>query len=118
MITMLLTLVLLFVFQLLFHAWWFALLVPLVVGFFEKDSVARASLGSGLGVLLLWVGMSLFKWTSGGTIIVGRVSEVMGVGSGFVLVLATGILGLLVGSIAGYAGFSLRKLVIKEYQIS
>lgn len=118
MITMLLSLVLLFVFQLLFYAWWWALLIPLVIGFFERDSVARASLGSGVGVFLLWGGMSVFKWTSGGEIIVERVAEVMGVGSGFVLVLATGILGLLIGSIGGYAGYSLRKLLIKEYQIS
>jgi hypothetical protein len=118
MITVLSTLVLLFVFQLLFFAWWWALIIPMVIGFFEKDSVTRASLGSGFGVFLLWVGMSVFKWTSGGEIIVNRVAAVMGVGSGFMLVLATGILGLLIGSIAGYAGFSLRKLLIKEYQIS
>lgn len=118
MITILTTLVLVFLLQILFHSWWWIILVPLVMGFFEKDSVAKAALGNGLGVFLLWFGMSLFKWVRGGEVIVQRVSEVMGVGSGSTLALATGILGFLVAAIAGYAGFSLRRTLIKEYQIS
>jgi hypothetical protein len=42
----------------------------------------------------------------------------MGIGSGFVLALVTGLVGFLVALVAGYAGYSLRKVLIKEYQIS
>lgn len=118
MTTILLSLVLVFIAQLLFYSWWWILIIPLFVGFLEKDSFARAAFGSGFGVFLLWSGMSIFQWVTGGDIIVERIAEVMGAGSGFVLVLATSGLGFLSASIAGYAGFSLRKLLIKEYQTS
>ena len=112
------TLVIVFILQLLFYAWWWIILIPLVVGFMEKDSVVKAAFGNGLGVFILWLGMSIYQWINGGEIIVTRIAEVMGAGSGIVLALATGIIGFLVASIAGYAGFSLRKIVIKEYQVS
>ncbi|NQV49203.1 MAG: hypothetical protein HQ507_01805 [Candidatus Marinimicrobia bacterium] len=118
MISILVSLVLVFSLQLLFYSWWWIIVIPLALGFIEKDSVAKAAGGNGLGIFLLWFGMSVYQWLNGGEIIVTRVSEVMGIGSGFVLALATGIIGFLVAALAGYAGFSLRKVVIKEYQIS
>ncbi|MCF6237532.1 MAG: hypothetical protein L3J79_01745 [Candidatus Marinimicrobia bacterium] len=117
MISVLASLILVLILQLLFYSWWWILLIPLIIGFFERDSVIRAAFGNGLGIFLLWFGMSLFQWNNGGGIIVGRVAEVMGAGSGLVLALATGMVGFLVATIAGYAGFSLRKQLIKEYQI-
>jgi len=62
--------------------------------------------------------MAIYQWKNGGEIIVTRIAEVMGVGSGYVLALATGLIGFLVALVAGYAGYSLRKVLIKEYQIS
>jgi len=118
MISLLITLVLVFLLQLLFYSWWWIILIPLVLGYFEKDSVSKAVLGNGIGVFLLWFGMSLYQWNWGGEIIVTRIAQVMGAGSGLVLALATGVIGFLVAAIAGYAGFSLRKTIIKEYQIS
>ncbi len=118
MMIIFLTMVLVFILQILFYAWWWIILIPLLLGFWERDSAARASLGCGTGVFLLWSGMSLYAWLHGGQIIVGRIAEVMGVGSGMVLVLASGIVGFLTASLAGYAGFALRRLLIKEYQIS
>lgn len=118
MIPMLISLVIVFVLQLLFYSWWWIILVPIIMGFLERDSVMTAVGGNGLGIFLLWTGMSLYQWKSGGEIIVTRIAEVMGVGSGLILVLATGIVGFLVAAIAGYAGYSLRKVLIKEYQIS
>ncbi|NQV15461.1 hypothetical protein HQ531_08395 [bacterium] len=118
MISILITLVLVFILQFLFYSWWWIILVPLVLGFLEKDSLAKAAGGCGLGIFLLWFGMSLYHWLSGGEIIVTRVAEVMGGGSGFTLALVTGVIGFLVAAIAGFSGFSLRKVLIKEYQIS
>jgi len=118
MISILITLVLVFILQLLFYSWWWIILIPLVVGFLEKDSTVTAAGGNGLGVFVLWFGMSLYQWTFGGEIIVGRIAEVMGTGSGLVLALATGLIGFIVAATSGYAGFSLRKVLIKEYQIS
>lgn len=118
MISILASLILVFILQLLFYSWWWIIVIPLALGFLERDSVARAAGGNGLGIFLLWFGMSVFQWISGGEIIVTRISEVMGIGSGFVLALATGTIGFLLAGLSGYAGFSLRKVVIKEYQIS
>lgn len=118
MISILTSLVLVFILQLLLYSWWWIILIPVVIGFLEKDSAMKACLGNGLGIFILWFGMALYQWSVGGEIVAGRIAEVMGIGSGFLLALATGLIGFIVASIAGYAGFSLRKVVIKEYQIS
>ena len=118
MINILVPLVIVFILQLIFYSWWWIILVPLVMGFLEKDSVLKASAGTGLGVFLLWFGMAIYQWKNGGEIIVSRISEVMGIGPGLILALATGLVGFLVAVVAGYAGFSLRKVLIKEYQVS
>ncbi|NQT63476.1 MAG: hypothetical protein HQ556_11000 [Candidatus Marinimicrobia bacterium] len=118
MINILVTLIIVFILQLILYSWWWIILVPLILGFLEKDSALKASVGTGLGVFLLWFGMAVYQWKNGGEIIVIRIAEVMGIGSGFVLALATGMVGFLVALVAGYAGFSLRKVLIKEYQIS
>lgn len=118
MINIFIPLVIVFILQLIFYSWWWIILIPLVVGFFEKDSVFKASVSTGVGVFLLWFSMAIYQWRTSGEIIVTRIAEVMGVSSGFVLALATGLIGFVVAAIAGYAGFSLRKLLIKEYQIS
>ena len=118
MINILVALVIVFILQILFYSWWWIILVPLVLGFLERDSAFKASAGSGLGIFLLWFGMAIYQWQNGGEIIVTRISEVMGIGSGLILALATGLIGFLVALVAGYAGFSLRKVLIKEYQIS
>lgn len=117
MISMLVSILLVLVLQLLFHSWWWIIIVPLVLGYFEKDSVVKASLANGFGIFLLWFGMSLYAWASGGEIIVARVVEVMGAGSGTVLALATGLIGFIMASLAGYTGFSLRRTLVKEYQV-
>lgn len=119
MINIFVPLVIVFLLQLLLYSWWWIILVPLVLGFLEKDSAFKAAVATGFGVFLLWFGMALYQWKNGGEIIVTRIAEVMGIGgSGFVLALATGVVGFLVALVAGYAGFSLRKVLIKEYQIS
>lgn len=118
MINILIPLVIVFLLQLLLYSWWWIILVPLVLGFLEKDSAFKASVATGFGVFLLWFSMAVYQWQTQGEIIAMRIAEVMGVGSGFVLALATGLIGFIVAAIAGYAGFSLRKVLIKEYQIS
>ena len=118
MINILVPLVIVFLLQLIFYSWWWIIMVPLVLGFLEKDSALKASLGTGLGIFLLWFGMAVYQWKNGGELIVARIAEVMGLGSGFLLALATGLVGFLVALVAGYAGFSLRKVLLKEYQIS
>lgn len=118
MISILATLVLVFLLQLISYSWWWVIVVPLIIGFLEKDSMARASLGNGAGVFLLWFGMSLYQWANGGEIIVDRIVDVMGAGSGLTLALATGVIGFIPAAVAGYAGYSLRQSLLKEYQIS
>lgn len=118
MINIFVPIVIVFLLQLLLYSWWWIILVPLVLGFLEKDSVFKASIATGFGIFVLWFGMALYQWKYGGEFIVARISEVMGIGSGFVLAFATGLVGFIVALVAGYAGFSLRRLLIKEYQIS
>lgn len=118
MINILVALVIVFILQSLFYSWWWIILVPLVLGFLERDSAFKASVGSGLGIFLLWFGMAVYQWRNGGEIIVTRIVEVMSIGPGLVLALVTGLVGFLVALVAGYAGFSLRKVLVREYQIS
>lgn len=118
MIPFLATIIFVFLFQVLFYSWWWIILIPAVLGFLQRDSVFQASISTGLGVFCLWMGMSFYHWYHGGEIIVSRVNQVLGVNAGFSLALITAFLGLFTAAVAGYAGFSLRKTLGKEYQIS
>ncbi len=118
MISIIITVVLVALMQLLVPAWWWIMMVPFVAGFLNSGFVWRTVTGHAGGIALLWMSVSLFQWISAGDRIVSRIQTLMGLPSSWLLVLVTTLLAFLVAALATYCGMALRRLVIQEKQIS
>lgn len=103
--------------QLIVPAWWWIIIIPFSAGMGSSGFTWRTVLGHGAGIGLLWLGVSLFQWFSAGQRIVMRIQELMGLPSGWLLVLITSLLAFLVASLATYCGLSLRRLLFQEKQL-
>ncbi|MCY1540774.1 hypothetical protein D9M68_764330 [compost metagenome] len=65
-----------------------------------------------IAILLLWVGMALYKSIPNHHMLANRVAEMTGVKLWYVVLILTGILGGLVAGISGLCGYYFRKAVI------
>lgn len=65
-----------------------------------------------LAILLLWIGMALFKSLPNNNILAIRVAEMLSVKQWPIVLAITGILGSLVAGISGYCGYQFRKSMI------
>jgi len=65
-----------------------------------------------LAILLLWVGMALFKSIPNHNVLATRVAEMLSVKLWPIVLAATGLLGGLAAGISGYCGYHFRKAVI------
>jgi hypothetical protein len=91
-----------------FWAWVAA--APFVYGLlFEKKS-GRALLRGFAAGGLSWLGGSLYFYLTSSRIVAGRVAAMLGLGSdrGWIMVLATGLIGAIIAGLAAFAGSSLR----------
>lgn len=65
-----------------------------------------------LAILLLWLGMALFKSLPNHNVLATRVAEMIGVKLWPIILLITVVLGGLVAGISGYCGYHFRKAII------
>ncbi|KQC02384.1 hypothetical protein [Pedobacter sp. Hv1] len=65
-----------------------------------------------LAILLLWLGMALFKSLPNHNVLATRVAEMIGVKLWPIILLITVLLGGLVAGISGYCGYHFRKAII------
>lgn len=65
-----------------------------------------------LAILLLWIGMALFKSLPNHNSLATRVAEMLSVKLWPIVLAATGLLGGLVAGISGYCGYHFRKSII------
>ena len=65
-----------------------------------------------LAILLLWIGMALFKSLPNNNILATRVAEMLSVKQWPIVLAVTGLLGGLVSGICGYCGYQFRKNMI------
>jgi hypothetical protein len=90
-----------------FWAWVAA--APFVHGLlFEKKSGRALVRGFAAGGLI-WLGGSLYFYLTSSRIVAGRVAAMLGLGQsrGWLMVLATGLLGAIIAGLAAFAGSSL-----------
>jgi len=88
--------------------WWWVMVVPLVLAF--------ASPGPGWGAFRMgltsagavWLLASLVLFLTQSQLIAMRIASMMNLGSGWVLVLLTGVIAMLAGGVAGATGAALR----------
>ena len=92
-----------------FLPWWIIALIAFAMAFWNARSAGHA-FGSGfIAIFLLWIVMGLFKSVPNEHLLANRVGEMFMLPPGsfnwIVMLLATGILGGLVGGISALAGF-------------
>jgi energy-coupling factor transporter transmembrane protein EcfT len=92
--------------------WWVIILISFatcgIVGKTGKISFWQPF----LAILLLWIGMALFKSLPNNNVLATRVAEMLSVKQWPVVLAVTGILGGLVAGICGYCGYKFRKNMI------
>lgn len=84
--------------------WWSIALAGLVLGY-QFNKKAGASFGWGfLALFLLWGGQALYIHFANDGILSGRIAETLQVGSPWLVILATAVIGGLVGGLATVTG--------------
>ncbi len=94
--------------------WWWVMAVPLVVAFATRVSTLG---GFRLGLIsagAVWTLASLILFVTQSQIIAMRIASMMSLGSGWILVLLTGFIGMLTGGVAGATGAALRSSLTRN----
>ena len=102
--------VLIAILELTLQSWAWVALVPLAFGLATSVSSFKAAGRGALAGLSSWLGAGLYFYLTSGRIISGRMAAMFGLGRGrgWVMVLATGLLGGLVAGLAAFAGACIR----------
>lgn len=88
----------------LFLPWWSIAIPGLLFGFTHRKK-ALASFGWGfLALFILWGGQALYIHLSNDGLLSGRIAEMLGVGSPYLIILITAIIGGLVSGVATMTG--------------
>lgn len=94
--------------------WWWVMIVPFAYGAAAARSGAKA-LGTGfLSAGLLWLGAGLYFFLSGSRIIAGRMARMIGLGSPWLMILATALVAALAAAVSGCAGYAVKALFSKK----
>ncbi len=98
------------VLQLTTHFWWWILVVPFVYGALASSSGWEGFRSGMLGAGGLWFVAAGWQLTTSAQLVSQRVAEMLRVGSPVTLVAATMLVAMIVGGLAGSAGYSLSAL--------
>ena len=99
--------------QLVTSAWWWIMIVPVAFGAAARSGGKALRTGF-FAAGLLWLGTSLFLLLSGSGLIAKRMAGMFGLGSSWLMVLATGLLAAIAAGVSGYAGYAVRALFKKS----
>lgn len=90
--------------------WWSIAPAALLITFLKSEKASSAFLTGFIAAFLLWGGWSFFRDVANGGILSDRIGALLGAEAlGSFLFLITGLLGGLVGGIAGLAGYYLQQ---------
>ncbi len=98
------------VLQLVTHFWWWIVAVPFVYGAVASSSGWDAFRSGMMGSGGLWLVAAGWQLTTSAQLVSQRVAEMLGVGSPATLVAAAVLVAMLVGGLAGSAGYSFSAL--------
>ncbi|WP_017732695.1 hypothetical protein [Nafulsella turpanensis] len=98
--------------------WWTAALCAFVIAALIPSGGPKAFLSGFLGVGLLWLGAALFFSIRTDYILTDRVADLMQMGSPFILILLTALIGALSGGLGALSGSQLRKLLRQKRKTS
>lgn len=93
----------------LFAPWWVVVLICFITCALLAKTGKTALWHPFVAILLLWLGMALFKSIPNDNLLANRVGEMLMVKSWLPILLLTGILGGFVAAISGFCGYHFRK---------
>lgn len=91
--------------------WWWPAVAAYAAGFWRPGSAIAALISGFGGTALAWAGLAAFLDRRNHHLLSGRVAEMFQLPGGWALVLATGLIGGLMGGLGALAGHSLRVYV-------
>ena len=94
--------------------WWGIAITGLILGFQMKPKSGVAFGYGFLALFLLWGGQALYIHFANDGILSTRIAEMLGVGSPYLVVLITGVLGGLVSGLAVLSGALLNNIFSKN----
>lgn len=97
-----------------FVPYWLLMVGAFLLALVLKPGNSAAFFGAGFGFALSWVGLSLYLTIDTGSELGGRMAAILGVQSGTVLLIVTGIVGFLLGAFSSLSGNMLRNLFRKK----
>jgi len=110
MIAVLVCLLVMLALQLLTPFWWWVMIVPFAYGAAAARSGWKALRTGFLAAGLLWLGASAYLFLTGSRTIAERMAAMFGLGSSWLMVLATGLVAGLAAAFSAYAGYAVRAL--------
>jgi|GEM_PF-5486934 len=93
--------------------WYWIMVIPFIYNLLRIDQLKKSFLFGAITGGVFWGFASWLMYNETSGIVANRVAGIMGIGSGFTLVLATALLGILAATIASLTGYSVGR-VIKE----
>ena len=94
--------------------WWFFALIALFICFLIPQKATRSFFSGFLGLFILWLAICIWIDQRNESILSIKVASIVGVGtSKWVLILATSIIGGIIGGLAGISGTYLRLFIRK-----
>jgi hypothetical protein len=92
----------------MFLPWWSIAIIAFLVALLIPQRLGFAFLSGLLGIFILWAVLSFWISAQNDNILADKVAKLMKVGSSVLLILATALIGGLIGGFAAMAGSSLR----------
>lgn len=90
--------------------WWWVMVVPFVYGLWKSRSAWESARVGMISAGALWLAMSLWQWFNGGQQLALRMSGMLGMSSGAVMVLLTTVVAVIAAGAAGAGGCFLKPI--------
>lgn len=95
----------------LYLPWWSVALAAFIVASLIYQPPLRSFMTGFCAILLLWFGLILKINADNENILADRVSQVMGMGGSFILVIISSVIGAITGGLGALTGSYLRKML-------
>lgn len=102
----------------LFFPWWGVLIPTFIIGIWFLNGSFTAFMTGFLGAGFAWFFQSLYVHIGNDGILSGRIAEMMGVGSPWIVLLITFVVGAVAGGVGALTGYLLKVNLKKTESIS
>lgn len=90
--------------------WWWVMLVPFGYGLWQSRSAWQSTRVGMCSAGALWLALSLWQWFAGGAQLADRVSGMLGISNGALMIALSTVTAVIAAGVAGGSGHVLRKI--------